>query len=389
MVGKVVRGIAGGLVAVVGVLALGPAALLLVVGETRAGRLAGGAALACLAAGIRGGVLVARRPHPRPWPWRGAAGLCLTTAAALAVALARTTPRADPDREFGLQSRFVGGLAVPRYSPAHLVPESDQVKLGVTLATRPLFWSSRARTIREVTTGLYRSIEADPDARGLRPVTHFAALGLVGVIPRPGHYWTYVPKTLPGEAPGAIVFLHGNGGSFQVVPYVLGPLAEASRCVIICPTFGFGFWGEGGAEAVDRAWADASARWPIDRSRVYLGGISDGGVGVTRSAAAHPGRYRGLIYVSPTLRLDELAAPDYTRGWKGRPILVLQGDRDGNVPKSSVDPAVALLRDRAGAEVDYRVFAGEDHFLFFSRRRELTGLIGDWMARPGRPPAPP
>ena len=137
-------------------------------------------------------------------------------------------------------------------------------------------------------------------------------------------------------------------------------------------------------EAVDRVWADASRRWPIDPRRVYLAGLSDGGVGVTRSGLAHPGRYRGLIYFSPTMRLDELARPEFVEGWKGRPIRVFQGDRDWSVSKSTVDPAVDLLR-RQGSAVEYDVFPGEDHFLFFSRRPEIFERLGAWMAGIERP----
>ncbi len=78
------------------------------------------------------------------------------------------------------------------------------------------------------------------------------------------------------------------------------------------PTFGFGFWGPGGVAAVERARVDALARLPIDAGRVYLAGLSDGGKGVTRTAAAHPDHYRGLIYLSPTMLLAELGAPAFT-----------------------------------------------------------------------------
>jgi pimeloyl-ACP methyl ester carboxylesterase len=84
------------------------------------------------------------------------------------------------------------------------------------------------------------------------------------------------------------------------------------------------------------------------------------------------------------MKLDELGDPEFISGWNGRPILVLQGDRDVSVPKTTVDPAVELIR-RNGAEVDYRVYPGEDHFLFFSRSRELFGVTGEWMVKAHRP----
>jgi pimeloyl-ACP methyl ester carboxylesterase len=371
------------LVAALGVVGFGPASLLVLVGETRPGRLFGGVSAGVLVAAACLGHWLFRSPA-RSWPWLTGAGLGLSVAVGLALVLIREAPEARPDRDSGLVSRFTGGAGVPRLSPMNLIPEIDQARLGLTMATRLVPWVGRARTIREVMMGLYREIEADPDARGLGPVSHFAAMELVGAEFDSGHYFAYVPVARPGETLGAVVFLHGNGGNFQAAPWAWRPFAEEHRVAILCPTYGFGFWGEGGVEAVDRAWADASRRWPIDPHRVYLAGLSDGGVGVTRSGLAHPERYRGLIYLSPTMHLDELASPGFVEGWKGRPIRVFQGDRDWSVSKSTVDPAVDLLR-RQGSAVEYDVFSGEDHFLFFSRRLEIFERLGAWMAGIERP----
>ncbi len=368
-------------------LALAPASLLVVVAETRAGRLCGGVAASLLVA--LGAGFGAWKGPGRPWAWGCGAILGLGAASGLAAALARGAAPDRPEGRWGLQSRFRGGSRLPNLAPARLVPERDQMALALGL-TRLAPWSARARAIRETTLGLYRSIDADPGARGLGAVTDLGLREVLGLpFLRLEHAFAYVPEPRADERLGLVVFLHGNGGNFQVLPWAWRPFADRERFAILCPTFGCGFWGEGGVEAIDRALDDALARWPIDPARVYLGGISDGGVGVTRSARAHPGRYRGLIYASPTMKLDELASPDFARGWRGRPILVLQGGRDWNVRRDTVDPAVDLLR-RQGADVSYHVDGGEDHFLFFSKRLELFGVIGEWMgARPGVPDAPP
>ncbi|WP_435011196.1 hypothetical protein P12x_002497 [Tundrisphaera lichenicola] len=383
--GRLARRVLGVLVGAAGALGLAPASLLVLVGETRAGRLSGGVAAGGLLMAACLGHILFRAPS-RAWPWWAGVGLGLLLAVGLAIALVREDPRPRPARESGLLSRFRDGSEVPKLSPFHLVPEIDQVKLGLTMITRPVPWVARARTIREVTMGLYREIEADPEARGLAPVTHFGAMELLGAGFDSGHYFAYAPEPRDGETLGLVVFLHGNGGNFQALSWAWKDFAEEHRMILLAPTFGFGFWGEGGVEAVDRASEDARNRWPIDPRRVYLAGHSDGGVGVTRSGAAHPDRYRGLIYLSPTMHLDELAAPGFIEGWKGRPIRVFQGDRDWSVYKSTVDPAVELLR-RSGARVEYDVFPGEDHFLFFSRRSELFDRLGTWMAGIERPEA--
>jgi len=364
-----------------------PASLLVLVAETRPGRLFGG--IACLILMALTSTLVLSRtevPASRSY-WIAARLVAVAAAAVLVIVLIRTSPEPPPERSTGLISRFLGDRRVPAYSPFRLLPEIDQVKLGVTLATRFVPWVSRARTIREITMGHYRAIEADPAARGLEPVTHFAVLEMLGADFDSGHYFAYIPRARPGESLGAIVFLHGNGGNFQVMPWAWRSFAERYRFVILGPTHGFGFWSRGGVEAVDRVWQDARTRCSIDPDRVYLAGLSDGGVGVTQSGLAHPDRYRGLIYLSPTMHQEELGNPDFVRAWKGRPVLVFQGDRDWSVSKTTVDPAVDLLGSK-GVDVDYRILPGEDHFLFFSRSNELFDAIGQWMARAELVPFP-
>lgn len=370
----------GLVVVLVGVVLLVPFTLLIAIGETRSGRLFGVLSLvvllliACLAAMIR--------PQSRTLARGSAAVVLLLVAAGLSVTLIRRmpSPTESPPAAIGLQARIVGGPRLPRYSPTRLLPEIDQVKLGVTLATRlgPMA-RDRGRALREVAMRLSREAAADPDASRLDSVTDLAVLELLGAKFDLGHSYRYVPDHAPGERLGAVVFLHGNGGNFRIMPRAWRPFAESRRFAIVCPTFGFGFWGEGGVEAVDRALVDALETLPIDPDRVYLAGVSDGGVGVTRSGAAHPSRYRGLIYVSPTMRLDELSRPEFVQGWRGRPILVFQGGRDWNVPKATVDPAVELLR-RQGADVTYRVFPEEDHSLFFVRSPDVFGEISRWIA---------
>jgi pimeloyl-ACP methyl ester carboxylesterase len=206
----------------------------------------------------------------------------------------------------------------------------------VALATRLAFWigGTRGRQLREITGQLYREIASDPVATQVGSVLGLARRELLQRSFNVGHYYSYVPEHAPGERPGLIVFLHGNGGNFQILPWAWRPFAECERFAVIAPTFGFGFWGKGGVAAVERAMGDARDRLPIDPGRVYLAGISDSGKGATRSAAAHPTRFRGLIYLLPTMVLKELTAPLFAVPWRDRPLFVAQGGRDWNVRPS-------------------------------------------------------
>ena len=45
------------------------------------------------------------------------------------------------------------------------------------------------------------------------------------------------------------------------------------------------------------------------------------------------------IFISPTMELDVIGSEAFAEGWRGRPVLVIQGDRDANVRPASVTAA--------------------------------------------------
>lgn len=378
-----IRRARGVVVAAFALLALVPLSLLTITARTGPGRLAGWAAV-CAIAALAAAILAARSPAR---DWRHAAGLALpiVALAGLVVLLVRGAPGGESPEGPGLRSVFLAPSAFRRHAIGNLVPEVDQVTLGAALLTRLDPWMSAAqgRRIRRVLGELYDEMEAVPATRPLGTVGG-AALGelLGGSAEGPGHYYAYVPEHGPGERLGLMVFLHGNAGNHKILAWAWRAFAERHRVAIVCPTFGFGFWGDGGVEAVERARAHALGTLPIDPGRVWLAGLSDGGKGVTRSAIAHPGHYRGLVYLSPTMVPGEIGSRAFLDGWRGRPVLVFQGDDDHNVPRRDVDPAVAILR-REGVDVRYETFPGEDHFLFFARREAIFGAIAAVADSPG------
>jgi hypothetical protein len=360
-------------------LLLAPLSLLLGTAETVAGRHAGGVALAMLV-GLVALAVAALRGGEAGRPWAVAGAVSLAVALALFAAQWNARPRPASPGRGGFLALRTGGRDADLPSWSELLPERDAVLLGARLATRLVPWMSRreATTIRGVLSEAYRALD-DPDAG--RPASVLLP-SLLGSARVEGHYFAVRPAARPGEHLGMVVFLHGNGGNFLALPWAWRPLAERLRVVAVFPTDGFGFWNDDPSRVVAAVRQDALARFPeVDPSRVWLGGISDGGVGVTRASTDRRGEYRGLIYVSPTLRPAEIDAPGFAASWRGRPILVLQGGRDWSVTPASVDRGVAALR-AAGAEVTDVRFAEEGHFLFFARTAAIGDRLAAWMAAP-------
>ncbi len=359
---------------------LAPLSLLTILAETRTGRLFGQFGLMGVGLVVSGIGLLWPMGKPRTWAIAGAA--FASAFVVLGVAIVATSPAAGTGGETGLRSMTIGGRRAPSRGLVGRLPEIDLLKLGTSVATRVAPWLTveQRRRIRRIPLELEREIEADPVARAIPGMAPMALAELTGRAFEGGHYYAYVPVHEPNEKLGAIVFLHGNAGNFRINAWAWRPFAEERRFVVIAPTHGFGFWGPASVATVSAALDDALSRLPIDPGRVYLAGISDGGNGVTRAGLAEAPRYRGLIYVSPTLRIDEVGSPAFAGAWRGRPVLVLQGDRDVNVRKADVDPAVERMRE-LGIDVTYRVFPGEDHFLFFGRRDEVFEAVAEWMGR--------
>ncbi len=365
---------------VVAAAALVPSGILVVAGETAAGRLAGVvAAILCLLPALGWAAVTWRRRG------RAALAVALALVAGLgAVLFAIQAPgRALPGSR--VRSVFLGDRGYDRLAIASVVPEIDQIKLGTYLiaAVDPVIDLAAAKHVRDVSMALYRPMESDPEYRALGSV-----MGDAYADRDAGHAYEYVPEHREGERLPVLLFLHGSFGSFKAYFYAWRRFADAHRWIVVCPSFGWGNWYRpGGVEAVERARAHALASLPADRDRVYLAGLSNGGTGATRAAAREPDHYAGLVLLSAVIERDVVSSPSFRRGWAGRPVLVIHGDGDDRIPIHFVDEAVSVMR-RGGALVTYEVLAGEDHFLFFSALDRALADLGAWVSPVGAP-APP
>ncbi len=313
-----------------------------------------------------------------------------TVVAALAVcevALLAFLPRRTKPGIAGLAS--VGpwpALARPDRWPstrASVVPDTDLIRVGVMLVTRldPLMSRAEARTVRRVTARLLAEMDADAHYVHTYSPILLGPLSLANRDYDYGHHFLVVPQRATwDDLPGLIVFLHGHGGNTTLMPHVWRRFAEDQRFVLACPSFGYGNWEHPEAvRVIERCVAGVLGEVPIDPARVYLAGISQGGCGVGRAAAAMPDAFRGLVFLSPTLEPDVLGSAAFADGWRGRPAFVAQGGRDHNVRPHTVDAGVKLMRE-SGVDVTYHFDADADHFLFFAKLDEMQRRIAEWMA---------
>jgi len=267
-----------------------------------------------------------------------------------------------------------------RQAPWNVVPEVDQVNIGMTLlpAVDPYLDFEEAQNLRSGVLPLYEAM--DPDFQAAGSVMGLAYREIVHMEFRTGHYFAFVPATRAGERLACLVFLHGLGGNPKMYLWVLSGISRYTKCVVIAPSFGLGNWDQaGGAELVVDVTREALATLPVDPQRIFLLGYSNGAMGVTRAAIQQPRLFRGLIYLSPVTEDELFATPQFLTPGRDRRILFLHGGRDQRIPRTFVEATVMSLRQR-GCDVRLKIYDNDGHFLLISRPDAVLADIEAHMA---------
>jgi pimeloyl-ACP methyl ester carboxylesterase len=306
--------------------------------------------------------------------WRARVGY-LPTGAALAIVavLAATQPSGRAPEGARLRSSGLTPGARAGGWIANLVPEVDQVKIGLAVVPwiDPLLDRSRAERVSALALPLYREMRRHAEVEALGSALGEAYAGILGGSIGAGHYYEYVPEASPGRPQRVLLFLHGGGGNFRAYVWAWKPFADREGVRILCPTYGLGNWHEGEAQR----WIEGMLARAGGDCGAVLAALSNGGSGACLAAARNPGAWRGLVLISPVIRPEAVA--ELGAAWAGRPVLIFHGRRDERVPFAQVAEAAEQWRAR-GLRVSLREFAEEDHFLLFARLAEVQEEIGRW-----------
>jgi hypothetical protein len=181
-------------------------------------------------------------------------------------------------------------------------------KTRLAVGQQPATADSRQQALRNLKEAslIYEALQ-----KGQRPpmaehgCLERAYIALNDMSPQP--YILYVPDSYDGTEPfGLLVFLHGyspdlNKLNWQELMYSpsLETLASRTRCIALLP-YGRGntdFQGVG-EDDVLRAIKEVKRHYKVDEDRVFLSGISMGGMGALTIGAHYPDQFAALIVIA-------------------------------------------------------------------------------------------
>lgn len=211
---------------------------------------------------------------------------------------------------------------------------------------------------------------AQGDAQSTVAAEDVAVQGATGFINKTvtvdGHtakYVVYVPRDYdPSKAWPLVLFLHGAGerGSDGLAQTDVG-LGRAIRlapdrfpCVVVMPQCPKDIWWDEATDLIDATLAAALSEFHVDRSRVYLTGLSMGGFGTWLYGARHAATFAALMPVCGGGRLEDAGA------LAGVPVWAFHGARDSVVKVDETRRMVEAVK-QAGGHVRYTEYPDLDH----------------------------
>jgi pimeloyl-ACP methyl ester carboxylesterase len=188
-------------------------------------------------------------------------------------------------------------------------------------------------------------------------------------LQRPEHFDVVIVEP-EGPPSFGVVFLHGYMGNVSAQCWQIAQAVKQLGGVTVCPSTKWtGEWWQPNGQAILRATFDYVHAQGIER--IYLGGFSNGGFGISRLAPhwKEEKRLAGLFFID-----------GFTNGMQvrdvGLPVLIIEGAQDERVQ-------VAAARQFALEVGDLGIYAEVegDHFLIMKQPDSVQSEIQKWLAR--------
>ncbi|MFC7623069.1 alpha/beta hydrolase-fold protein [Microlunatus sp. GCM10028923] len=173
-------------------------------------------------------------------------------------------------------------------------------------------------------------------------------------------YLIFTPARIPEPWP-LLLFLHGSGerGDDLDLVTVHGPpklAAEGGELPYLlvapqCPAESWWTWHQ---DALIALLDEVEAEFPVDPSRIYLTGLSMGGIGSWELAIRHPGRFAALVPICGA------SQPWLARRLRDVPVRAFHNAHDESVPARGTSDMVAAVQ-QAGGQAEATIYDARGH----------------------------
>lgn len=196
-------------------------------------------------------------------------------------------------------------------------------------------------------------------------------------------YLFYLPESYLAESDNPIpmlLFLHGSGernGPLSLVakwgPPKLAAAGEDFPFIIVspqCPRESI--WNSDvQVKRLEELLAKIETEHPIDKSKMYLTGLSMGGYGSWRMAAEFPGKFAAVVPVCGGGKVE------FAEKLVDTPIWVFHGDQDGAVPFQKSVEMVDAIKKAGGTSIKFTSLEGIGHNCWSATY--ATPQVYQWM----------
>lgn len=188
------------------------------------------------------------------------------------------------------------------------------------------------------------------------------------------HHKQYITAGKPiAEAGGALIMIHGRGGSAENIISLAGEL-NTDDLAIYAPQASNHSWypysfmaaDEQNQPALNSAievigeLVDEIISKGIPAEKIYFAGFSQGACLTLEYIALNAKKYGGAVAFTGGLIGRQFDSDKYTGDFNGTPVLITTGDPDPHVPLNRVEESVELLK-KLNADVNVTVFKGRPH----------------------------
>ncbi len=178
-------------------------------------------------------------------------------------------------------------------------------------------------------------------------------------------YVLYLPEDYRGDHPfPVVIYLGGGGGNALLTAISNRDAADQLGYIFVYPQARGNWWDKDSVAIVHSLLEEILKNYSVDRNRVYLTGVSNGGTGAFYDATLWPDRFAAVVSLMGAGLQFPGAEPPLPISTMNLPLLFLHGEQDPIIPveasRRTVDELKKLPRE---ADLELHTFPGKQHEL--------------------------